>query len=187
MTQRCAVHPGRPGADTCPVCARPRCRADATSYAARGCGVCVRSVVRPAPTLPVLERLVRAGLAAHVAALLGGVVASEYVEAPYFSYVAPMLVGLLVAAAATRAARTDGSGVLGSRVRWMAVGYSVLGCGVGFLAQPGRSSAVTELGDKALPYLCAAAGALLWCLPPRAPRAAPTPGPSSAVDAGEVE
>lgn len=120
---------------------------------------------RPLP--PDGERLVRAALAANAAALVGGAVASQYVEAPYFAYLAPLLVGLLVAAAATRAARTDGSGPVGARVRSVAIAYALLACALGFLTQPGTPSPFDELGGKILPYLCAVAGAVLWCLPPR--------------------
>lgn len=109
----------------------------------------------------------RAALAAHATALVGGVVASEYVEAPYFAYLAPLLVGLLVAAAATRAARTDGTGTLGGRVRSLSIAYALVACALGFLTQPGTPSPVEDLSGKVLPYLCAVAGAVLWCLPPR--------------------
>ena len=172
MSTRCAVHPGRPAADLCPVCERPRCRADAQLAPGGGCVACRGDLAGPvaAPLPPDGERLVRAALAAHAAALAGGVVASEYVEAPYFAYLAPLLVGLLVAAAATRAARTDGTGPVGSRVRQLAVLYALLGCAVGFLAQPGNPPPFDDLGGKLLPYACAVVGAVLWCLPPRRAR-----------------
>lgn len=177
MSNRCAVHPGRPATDSCPVCQRPRCRADALAAPGGGCLGCggdPAALPSGAPRAPGRgadrpdgERLVRAALAANAAALVGGVVASEYVGAPYFAYLAPLIVGLLVAAAATRAARTDGTGVIGGRVRMLAVAYAVVGCALGFLFQPGTPSSFADLGDKVLPYLCAAAGAVLWCLPPR--------------------
>ncbi|MDP3714285.1 MAG: hypothetical protein Q8R60_17565 [Mycobacteriales bacterium] len=169
MTSRCAVHPGRPASDSCPVCARPRCRADAQLSPGGGCVACRGDLAAP-PTPPLPpdgERLVRAALAATVAALAGGVVASEYVEAPYFAYLAPLIVGLLVAAAATRAARTDGTGLLGGRVRAISIAYALVGCAFGFLTQPGTPSPFDDLGGKLLPYLCSVAGAVLWCLPPR--------------------
>lgn len=169
MTSRCAVHPGRPASDTCPVCDRPRCRADAQLAPGGGCVACRGDLAAP-PTPPLPpdgERLVRAALAATAAALAGGVVASEYVEAPYFAYLAPLIVGLLVAAAATRAARTDGTGPLGGRVRSISIAYALVGCALGFLTQPGTPSPFDDLGGKVLPYLCSVAGAVLWCLPPR--------------------
>lgn len=173
MSNRCTVHPSRPATDTCPVCQRPRCRADAALAPGGGCVACRGDLSGPpARALPPDgERQVRAALAASVAALAGGVVASEYVEAPYFAYLAPLLVGLLVAAAATRAAHTDGSGLIGGRVRVISIGYALVGAALGFLTQPGTPSPFADFGGKALPYLCAVAGAVLWCLPPR--RAAP--------------
>lgn len=119
------------------------------------------------PPLPSLERLVRAALAANVVAVLGGLVASQYVGAPYFAFIAPFAVGLFCAMAASRAARTDGSGPVGMQVRVLAISYALLGTGLGFVAVPGRGDAFAPVGDVLPPYLSALVGVVLWMLPPR--------------------
>lgn len=173
---RCPVHPGRPAVDRCPVCIRPRCGTDAAQSVGGGCAACrgqrsaesagPAAARSPAPPSD-LERLVRASLAATAAGTAGGVVASEYVGAPYFSFLAPFVVGVLCGAAATRAARTDGRGALGLRVRAVSVLYALLGVAVGFRLVPGGPSAFTPFGEVVVPYLAALAGAALWTQPPR--------------------
>ena len=168
---RCAVHPSRPAIDACPVCGRPRCGADAAAVSV-GCLGCVADQSGPVSAVPPagdVERLVRAALAAYAIALVGGVVASEYVGATVFAYLGPFVVGVVCGGAATRAARTDGRGQLGTRVRAVAAGYAVLGVALGFVVE--GSLGVLELSpDVLLPYLAAVAGALLWTMPPRTRR-----------------
>jgi hypothetical protein len=113
-----------------------------------------------------LERLVRAALAAYSVALLGGLVASEYVGATVFSYLGPFVVGVVSGGAATRAAATDGRGALGTRVRVLAAIYAVVGVGLSFLIE-GSLSVLSASPDVLLPYAAAAAGAVLWTMPPR--------------------
>ena len=174
---RCAMHPGRAAVDTCPVCLRSRCGADLLDGKS-GCGSCrgaVDAALRAAvpAALPGLEPYVRAALAGNLAAVLGGLVTSEYIGAPFFAFVAPFLVGVLCGGAALRSARTDGRGLVGGRIRVIGVGYALLGVGVGFKVVPGGGSAFSPVTSVVLPYLCAAVGAALWTMPPkrRGPRA----------------
>ena len=113
----------------------------------------------------------RGGLAALATALLGGVVASEYVDAALFSLVTPALVGIAcgataMAAAGVRAHRPEDRGVH-RRIRLLAAGLAVLGTAYGFRLVPGASSAFTPVGTVLPPYLAAAAGAWVWTMPPR--------------------
>ena len=164
--ERCAVHPARPAVDRCPVCERPRCGADATGAGCQACGgVPAVHVPRTAPPTD-LERLVRAALAAFGAALLGGVVASEYVGATVFSFVFPFVVGVLSGWAATSAARTDGRDLIGRRVRGVGALYGVLGVGFGFVLEKSLDPVSVDW-QVLLPYVCAVAGAVLWTTPPR--------------------
>jgi len=174
-TFRCATHPGRPAVDRCPVCGRPRCGACATGP---GCRICTpadggEGDSRPARTGPrppdPLERGVRGALAATAAALAGGVVASEYVGAPVFALLAPLVLGVLCGAAATRAASTDGRRRLGRTVRALAALYAVLGTGFGFLLE-GSARPLSTSSDVLLAYAAALVGAVAWTLPPRRPR-----------------
>lgn len=168
LRARCAVHPGRPAVDVCPVCARPRCGADAAVGA--GCVACGGAAAADAgPTARPpgdLERLTRAALASYGVALVGGVVASEYVGATVFAYLGPFVVGVVCGGAATKAARTDGRGELGTRVRAIAAVLSVLGVALSFVFE-GSLSALSFDPDVLLPYVAAVAGAVLWTIPPR--------------------
>ena len=102
---RCAAHPARRAVDDCPVCGRPRCGADIAGYADAGCPAC--ATARPAAPPPGLAGLaVRAGLAAFAIALVGGWIGTQYVRNKGFSLIAPGLVGVAVAWAATAAAAT---------------------------------------------------------------------------------
>ena len=170
---RCAMHPGRAAVDACPVCLRPCCGVDLLD-GQPGCGSCRRAVEdaalrasAPPAVLPGLEPYIRAALAGTFAAVLGGLVTSEYIGAPFFAYVAPFLVGVLCGGAALRSARTDGRGVLGGRIRAIGVAYALLGVGVGFKVVPGGGSAFSPVSGVVLPYLCAAVGAVLWTMPPK--------------------
>ena len=166
---RCAMHPSRPAVDVCPVCRRPRCGADVAAPGP-GCLACLPpGTDRAAGTVPAsdLERLVRAALAGYAVALVGGVIGSEYVGATVFGYLGPFVVGVVCGGAATKAAGTDGRGQLGRRVRALAAVVAVLSVGLGFVLE--QSLHVLSLRASVLvPYLAAAAGALLWTMPPRA-------------------
>lgn len=165
-SSRCAVHPVRPAEDHCPVCERPRCARDAAEHGERGCPAC-RSPDLPAevpmPPAGTLERLVRGTLAAFGAALVGGVVAAQYVGADLFAYLAPFVVGVVCGAAAQAAAggRRRGRPALG--VRASAALYGGLGVGLGFLLEGSRDPASA---GAVVPYLTAVAGAVLWTMPP---------------------
>jgi hypothetical protein len=114
-----------------------------------------------------LERLVRAALAGYAVALVGGLIGSEYVGATVFEYLGPFVVGVVVGGAATRAAGTDGRSRIGRRVRGLAAVLSVLSVGLGFVLEESQHVLSLHLGVL-VPYLAAAAGALLWTMPPRA-------------------
>jgi hypothetical protein len=111
-----------------------------------------------------VERYVRAALASTAVALLGGVVAAQYVEAAVFSYLTPFVVGVLTAAAAQKAfgRATPASAAVGIRV--LAGAYAVLGVALGFVLE--RSVGVTA-SSSVLPYLAAVGGVVLWTLPPK--------------------
>lgn len=166
---RCGVHPVRRAVDRCPVCDRPRCAADAASAPGGGCPAC--HGVRPGEELPakrsvpLLEAAVRAALAAQAVALLGGVVAAEYVDAQLFAYLTPFVVGVLTGAAAQSASGGVRTGPVAARVRVVAGVYAVLGVALGFALE--RSKDVLD-SSTLLPYLAAVAGVVLWTLPPKA-------------------
>lgn len=171
---RCGVHPVRRAVDRCPVCARPRCAADAERAPGGGCpgceGVPPGAEAASRRPVPPLEKLVRAALAAQAVALLGGVVAAEYVDAQLFAYLTPFVVGVLTGAAAQSASGGARTGTDAQRVRVLAVVYAVLGVGYGFALE--RSKDVLE-GSTLLPYLAAVAGVVLWTLPPKTRPAEP--------------
>lgn len=163
-SSRCVAHPSRPAVDRCPTCDRPRCGADAGPT----CVVCRAAVpdrvVRPASAR---ELLVRAALASHVMALVSGFVLQEYVGAPtlYFQYVAPLVAGAAVGAAATASAG-EPRGALLRPVRLVAVVYAVLAVGLGFVLDT-TYGLVEADRHVLLPYATAALGALGWTHPPR--------------------
>jgi hypothetical protein len=137
-----------------------------------GCLACrglpeVATLVAPPPTDE--ERLVRAALAGYAVALPAGLVASEYVDSPVFSYVFPFVVGVVTGWAATAAARTDGRGQLGTRVRVIGAVLGVLGVALGFLLEKSLDPVSADV-HVLLPYVAAVAGAVLWTAPPK-PRA----------------
>lgn len=164
---RCGVHPVRRAVDRCPVCGRPRCAADAGSAPGGGCPACQGVPPGAGATVrqvPVLEGVVRAALAAMAVALLGGVVAAEYVDAQLFAYLTPFVVGVLTGAAAQAAAGSPRTGPAAMRVRVVAGVYAVLGVALGFALE--RSKDAFE-SSTLLPYLAAVAGVVLWTLPPK--------------------
>jgi peptidoglycan/LPS O-acetylase OafA/YrhL len=171
--RRCAVHPARPAVDDCAVCARPRCAADAATHGGHGCAVCLAGRAerdRPAaPPASSLERLVRAALATLGAAVLGGLVAAQYVDAELFALLTPVVVGAGCGAAAQAASGGTRGGLSRGRtaqqVRAIGVVGGVLGVGLGFLLERSHD----PLSPHAVvPTLLAVAGAVLWTLPPRA-------------------
>lgn len=165
---RCAVHPARPAVDACPVCERRRCAADAASYGDRGCPACATAGTITGPPSPsALERVVRAALAALGAALLGGLVAAQYVDAELFAYLTPLVVGAACGAAAQAAAGTGRALARrppAGRVRSAGAVGGVLAVGIGFLLE-GSTDPLSV--DAVVPVALAVAGALLWTLPPR--------------------
>lgn len=166
---RCGVHPVRPAVDRCPVCDRPRCAADAALAPDGGCPACGGdraggpATTHPAP--PPGEQLVRAALAASGVALLGGVVAAQYVGAELFAYLTPFVVGVLSGAAAQAASGGGRGGAVAMRVRLVAAVYAVAGVALGFALERSKDA----LDSSALiPYTAAVAGVVLWTLPPKA-------------------
>jgi len=148
--------------DLCPVCARPRCAADAQGPGCPACGgTGAVTAVRPAS---VLERSVRGALAAFAVALVGGVVAAQYVGAELFAYLTPFVVGVLVAAAAQAASGGARTGPAVRRLRLVAGAYAVLGVALGFVLE--QSEGVLAAASL-LPYAAAVLGVLLWTLPPK--------------------
>ncbi|MFN2538231.1 MAG: hypothetical protein ABR549_08770 [Mycobacteriales bacterium] len=163
---RCAAHPGRPAIDSCPVCGRPRCGADAARPLGGGCAVChgisEAGAHRPA-SRP--ELLVRGALGANLMAVVWGFVEAEYVQAGVFQYLAPLVLGAFTGGVALSASGQP-RGRDGTRMRVIAVGYSLLGCGWGFVRE-GTFGAFSTSGDVLLPYLLAAAACWAWTLPPK--------------------
>ena len=165
---RCAVHGVRRAVDFCPVCTRPRCGADAALAPGGGCPVCLGDSGRPQVVASTpLEQVVRAALAASGVALLGGIVASQYVGAELFAYLTPFVVGVLVAVAAQAASGAPRTGPVARRLRRLACAYAVLGVGLGFVLE--QSEGPFAAGAL-LPYAAAVAGVVVWMLPPKRQR-----------------
>lgn len=162
---RCAVHSVRPAVDSCPVCGRARCADDAQKAPGGGCQIC-RGEPAPPPAAGgvAVENYVRAALASTAVALLGGVVAAQYVGAAVFAYLTPFVVGVLTGAAAQAAAGLPKTGRGANGVRLIAGVYAVLGVAFGFVLE--RSEGVLGSGSF-LPYLAAVVGVILWTLPPK--------------------
>lgn len=161
---RCAVHPVRPAVDACPVCRRPRCGPDVALAPGGGCLVCEGAAPRSRSGASGGERLVRAALGVTPVALLGGLVAAQYVGAELFAYLTPAVVGVLCGAAAQAAAGGPRRGDVAVGVRAVACLYAVLGIALGFVLE----QSVDPLEPATLvPYACALLGAFLWTLPPK--------------------
>jgi hypothetical protein len=164
---RCAAHPARPAVDSCPVCDRPRCGADAADARGGGCAVCRGAAPvhahRPASRR---ELFVRGVLAANLTAVIWGFVEAEYVQAGVFQFLAPVVLGAFTGGVAMAAAGQP-RGQDGTRMRLIAVGYAVLGCGFGFVKE-GTFGALSGSSDVLVPYLLAAVACWGWTLPPKA-------------------
>jgi hypothetical protein len=117
---------------------------------------------------------VRGALAALGAAVLGGVVAAQYVDAELFAVVTPAVVGAACGAAAQAASRVlrgpeRGRGPVSRAVRGVAAVAAVLAVGLGLLLEGSRAPVSS---GAVVPALLAVGGCLLWTAPPRR-RAAP--------------
>jgi len=157
---RCAAHPARRAVDACPVCGRPRCGADVAGYARAGCPSC--ATARPAAPSPGLAELaVRAGLAAFAIALVGGWIGTQYVRNKGFSLIAPALVGIAVAWAASAAAGTAPRRLTSA----LAAAGAVLSAALAFrVYAAGGLSPLHPAGRVLPPYAAAVAGVLAWPL-----------------------
>lgn len=166
-SSRCAVHPVRPAVDSCPVCDRPRCGLDAAQHRDDGCAACdgaVSAADRRAASAGRLERLVRGTLAALGAAMVGGVVAAQYVDADLFAFLTPFVVGVVCGGSAQAAAGGSRRGTTALQLRAAAALCGVLGVGLGFLLEGSHDP--LSAGAVA-PYLAAVAGTVLWTIPPK--------------------
>jgi hypothetical protein len=105
---------------------------------------------------------VRAGLAGYLAALVGGVIATQYVDVHVFSLVAPFLVGLAVAWSAT-AARGRGPAV-DPPIMAIAAVLAVIGAALGFRLVTGGQDPAGSFGEVGPPYVFAVLGTLVWPL-----------------------
>lgn len=111
----------------------------------------------------------RGALAAYGAALLGGLVAAQYVDAELFALLAPAVVGAACGASAQAASRVlrgreRGRGPVSRAVRAVACVAAVLGVGLGFLLEGSRDPVSS---GAVVPLAVAVAGCLLWTAPPR--------------------
>lgn len=170
---RCAVHPGSPSYDACPVCARPRCAADAAAAPGGGCVACqgVRTRGGPPPLDP--ESLVRAAVMCGLVAPLAGLIASEYIGAGIVGVIVPFFVGIVLGIVAEAGARKR----RGRALRLLAVLYSVVALATGLdyplaLGSAFRFGATAEAGGVPYPivpvsYAMAALGAWVWTAPPK--------------------
>lgn len=176
LAARCAVHPGAPAFDACPVCARPRCAADATLAPGGGCVACEGRVARKGPPPLDLFALVRAGLVCGLVAPLAGFIASEYVGATYVGVLVGGFVGIVVSIVAEAGAGKK----RGEALRWLAVVYSVVAVGIGLAAPRASKSPFSPLwgGWDSVPlfYAAAALGSWLWTMPPKVRKAAGSAG-----------
>jgi len=172
---RCAVHPARRAVDECPVCARPRCGADAAGFGRAGCPACAMAAPPPAPPART-ELLVRAGLAAMAVALIGGWIGTQYARNRGFSLIAPALVGMAAAWAAGAASGAAATRSTEDRrlVSVIAAVAAVLSAALAFrVYAAGGLSPWHPAGRVVPPYVAAVVGVLAWPLlfgPPKRPR-----------------
>jgi hypothetical protein len=166
---RCAVHPSLPAADTCPVCERPRCAADSAAAPGGGCLACEGRRGRQGPPPLELRGLVSAAAVTHPVAVVGGMIASEYVGAGWVGWVVPGFVGIIVSIAAEHGAGKQ----RGPLLRALAAVYAVLAVAVGFQSPYAAETPFSVEVDVLGPYAIAAATSWLWTAPPRTVARAP--------------
>lgn len=169
---RCAVHPSSPSVDSCPVCERARCAADAAAAPGGGCLACEGRHPLTGPPPLDLRALVTAGCLCGIVVVPAGLISSQYVGAGVVGYAVPMFVGIIVSIAAEYGAGPR----RGPRLRYLAMLYSVLAIAIG-LHDPRASGSVFVARNNVLPlpewvqalllYVIAAAAAWLWTAPPR--------------------
>jgi hypothetical protein len=182
MSVRCAIHPSRPAYDACPVCSRPRCRADAQQIGQQGCHACVATPVAMGAPGGV-ELAVRAGLAGLTVAYVGGWVGTQYVRVHLMSTAAPVVVGLAAAWAVPRAARRCGAPAL---VWGVAAFAALLGTALGFALTPGGQNPVHDWAVVGGPYLAALVGVAAGPLVLGGPRPRAKDGRRSAHPPGDA-
>jgi hypothetical protein len=163
---RCAVHPGLPALDTCPVCARPRCAADSAAAPGGGCLACEGRRGRQGPPPLDLRALVGAACLSGLVAVPAGLVASEYVGAGFVGWVVPVFTGIVVSIAAEAGAGKR----RGRALRLLAAGYSVLAVALGLGDARASGSPFTPIPRVLALYALAAFGSWLWTAPPRVVR-----------------
>jgi hypothetical protein len=113
--------------------------------------------------VPYAERIVRAGAAAFVVALLGGWVGTQYVDVHVFSVVAPGLVGLATGWAAGAAAGGPANARLRRATLLVGAVAAVLSAGLAFrLESGGGQDPLGSWGEVGPPYLAAVLGTLAW-------------------------
>lgn len=170
---RCAVHPGRTAHDRCPNCDRLRCDDDAVTYGNDRCGACVAGSIATRPRTSG-ERAVSAGLAVVPVAVIGGWIYSQYVEVHIFAWLVPLLIGIAGSWSCALAWQRGG----GFSRPAVAIGVVAGLCGTAFgfrLFPHGPHDPLHPWHEVALPYLCAAVGAVAWPFvlgPPRKPKPA---------------
>lgn len=172
LALRCAVHPSLPAADACPVCARPRCAADAATAPGGGCLACQGRVGKKGPPPLDLRGLVGAGCLAGLVAAVGGQIASQYVDTGAIGWLVMLFLGVVVSMAAEYGAGK----ARGPRLRYLAVAYSVLAAAVAFQS-PQAAGEPFELSGQVLgSYALAAVASWVWTLPPRPKKKPSEPG-----------
>ncbi|MBV9291330.1 MAG: hypothetical protein JO222_02685 [Frankiales bacterium] len=173
---RCAAHPDRLLADSCPTCGRGRCAADRAAYGDGGCAVC-RGRSQAPPTPAGAHNIgVRAGSAALLTAYPTAWVGAEYVNVHFMSLAWPVVGGLAASWAASTAAgrRSRREQLL---VLLAAVAAALLGTALAFRLFGAPVTPVHPLRQVWLPYLTALVGVAIWpvLFPP--PRPAPVESP----------
>ena len=163
VAARCAVHPSLPAVDDCPVCARPRCAADAATAPNGGCLACEGRRTRSGPPPLDARSLVAAAALCNVVAIVAGMIASEYVGAGWVGWVVPGFVGIVVSIAAEHAAGRR----RGRALRIVAAVYAVLAIAVGFQSPRAAETPFALRADVLGPYAVAAVTSWLWTAPPR--------------------
>jgi hypothetical protein len=126
-------------------------------------------LTRARPPAPKPERLLRAALAALAVGFVGAWVAAQYVDTQWFGLVAPALVGLACAWAASAAAGRPRS----ASVLVAAAVTAVVATALSDRLVPGGQNLFLPVSHRLPPYLAAVLGALAWPVlfpPPKPPR-----------------